>query len=37
MCETNKGFYVKAAQFAAAMRKIPKEYSLTLSPLQDKV
>ncbi|KAL1833527.1 hypothetical protein ACET3Z_003178 [Daucus carota] len=36
LCEANKGFYVKAAQFAAAMRKIPKEYSLALSPLQDK-
>lgn len=36
LCEANKGFYVKAAQFAAALRRIPKEYSLTLSPLQDK-
>ncbi|KAL8109263.1 uncharacterized protein LOC141671800 [Apium graveolens] len=36
LCEANKGFYVKAAQFAAALRKIPKEYSVTLSPLQDK-
>ncbi|KAF6152866.1 hypothetical protein GIB67_000889, partial [Kingdonia uniflora] len=31
LCETNKGFYVKAGQFVAAMRQVPKEYSSTLS------
>ncbi|KAL5721697.1 hypothetical protein ACHQM5_005310 [Ranunculus cassubicifolius] len=36
LCETNKGFYVKAGQFAAALRQIPKEFSSTLSSLQDK-
>ncbi|KAF6163951.1 hypothetical protein GIB67_023659 [Kingdonia uniflora] len=36
LCETNKGFYVKAGQFVAAMRQVPKEYSSTLSSLQDK-
>ncbi|XP_071723218.1 uncharacterized protein [Rutidosis leptorrhynchoides] len=35
LCETNKGFYVKAGQFVAAMRQIPKEYSSTLSSLHD--
>ncbi|KAI5648180.1 hypothetical protein M9H77_34185 [Catharanthus roseus] len=35
LCETNRGFYVKAGQFAAAIRQVPKEYSSTLSSLQD--
>ncbi|KAL9273562.1 AarF domain-containing protein [Drosera capensis] len=35
LCETNKGFYVKAGQFVAAPRQVPKEYSSTLSSLQD--
>ncbi|XP_062107684.1 uncharacterized protein LOC133818678 isoform X2 [Humulus lupulus] len=35
LCEVNKGFYVKAGQFVAALRNVPKEYSLTLSVLQD--
>ncbi|XP_073139916.1 uncharacterized protein [Henckelia pumila] len=35
LCDTNKGFYVKAGQFVAAMRQVPKEYSSTLSVLQD--
>lgn len=37
LCETNKGFYVKAGQFVAALRQVPKEYSSTLSSLQDQV
>ncbi|KAG9132366.1 hypothetical protein Leryth_013034 [Lithospermum erythrorhizon] len=37
LCETNRGFYVKAGQFAAAVRQVPKEYSLTLSSLRDQV
>ncbi|KAK9115727.1 hypothetical protein Sjap_014674 [Stephania japonica] len=36
LCEVNKGFYVKAGQFVAAVRQVPKEYSSTLSSLQDK-
>ncbi|OVA08025.1 UbiB domain [Macleaya cordata] len=36
LCEANKGFYVKDGQFVAAMRQVPKEYSSTLSSLQDK-
>ncbi|CAI9110306.1 OLC1v1010306C1 [Oldenlandia corymbosa var. corymbosa] len=35
LCELNRGFYVKAGQFVAAMRQVPKEYSSTLSSLQD--
>ncbi|KAJ0043275.1 hypothetical protein Pint_18275 [Pistacia integerrima] len=35
LCETNRGFYVKAGQFVAAMRQVPKEYFSTLSSLQD--
>ncbi|KAI5336359.1 hypothetical protein L3X38_015626 [Prunus dulcis] len=35
LCEVNRGFYVKAGQFVAALRQVPKEYSLTLSSLQD--
>ncbi|KAL8038223.1 hypothetical protein ABFX02_11G091300 [Erythranthe guttata] len=35
LCDANKGFYVKAGQFVAAMRQVPKEYSSTLSSLQD--
>nr|KJB10342.1 hypothetical protein B456_001G196700 [Gossypium raimondii] len=37
LCEINKGFYVKAGQFVSSLRQIPKEYSLTLSSLQDQV
>ncbi|KAH7571593.1 hypothetical protein JRO89_XS04G0093700 [Xanthoceras sorbifolium] len=37
LCETNKGFYIKAGQFVAAMQQVPKEYSSTLSSLQDQV
>ena len=37
LCEYNKGFYVKAGQFVAALRQVPKEYSTTLSVLQDQV
>ncbi|GAB4827358.1 hypothetical protein Ancab_034245 [Ancistrocladus abbreviatus] len=36
LCDANKGLYVKAGQFAAALRQVPKEYSSTLSSLQDK-
>ncbi|KAI4375526.1 hypothetical protein MLD38_013384 [Melastoma candidum] len=36
LCEINRGFYVKAGQFVAAMRQAPKEYVSTLSSLQDK-
>ncbi|CAK9143456.1 unnamed protein product [Ilex paraguariensis] len=35
LCEANKGFYVKAGQFVAALAQVPKEYSSTLSSLQD--
>ncbi|XP_044468199.1 aarF domain-containing protein kinase 1 isoform X2 [Mangifera indica] len=35
LCEINKGFYIKAGQFVAAVRQVPKEYSSTLSSLQD--
>lgn len=35
LCEANKGFYVKAGQFVAALRQVPKEYSSTLAALQD--
>ncbi|KAK6913507.1 ABC1 atypical kinase-like domain [Dillenia turbinata] len=35
LCESNKGFYVKAAQFVAALRQVPKEYTSALSSLQD--
>ncbi|XP_077240999.1 protein kinase superfamily protein isoform X2 [Tasmannia lanceolata] len=35
LCEANRGFYVKAGQFIAAMSHVPKEYSSTLSSLQD--
>ncbi|KAB1211359.1 putative aarF domain-containing protein kinase 1 [Morella rubra] len=35
LCEANKGFYVKAGQFVAAIRQVPEEYSSTLSSLQD--
>ncbi|KAL2252600.1 UNVERIFIED_CONTAM: AarF domain-containing protein kinase 1, partial [Sesamum indicum] len=37
LCDANKGFYVKAGQFVAAMRQVPREYSSTLSSLQDQV
>ncbi|KAG9457631.1 hypothetical protein H6P81_002139 [Aristolochia fimbriata] len=36
LCEANKGFYVKAGQFIASIRQVPKEYTSTLSSLQDK-
>lgn len=36
LCEANKGFYVKAGQFVSSLRQVPKEYSSTLSSLQDK-
>ncbi|KAL6523022.1 hypothetical protein OROMI_031370 [Orobanche minor] len=35
LCDANKGFYAKAGQFVAAMRQVPREYSSTLSSLQD--
>ncbi|KAJ9702995.1 hypothetical protein PVL29_004661 [Vitis rotundifolia] len=35
LCEANKGFYVKAGQFVAALRQAPKEYISILSSLQD--
>ncbi|GFP82388.1 uncharacterized aarf domain-containing protein kinase 1 [Phtheirospermum japonicum] len=35
LCDANKGFYVKAGQFITAMRQVPREYSSTLSSLQD--
>uniref|UniRef100_M1CVU7 Ubiquinone biosynthesis protein coq-8 n=1 Tax=Solanum tuberosum TaxID=4113 RepID=M1CVU7_SOLTU len=35
MWEANKGIYIKAGQFVAAIRQVPKEYSTTLSSLQD--
>ncbi|CAL5373748.1 unnamed protein product [Camellia sinensis] len=37
LCEANKGFYVKAGQFVAALQQVPKEYSSTLISLQDQV
>ncbi|TKY56662.1 AarF domain-containing protein kinase 1 [Spatholobus suberectus] len=37
ICEANKGFYVKAGQFVAAQKVLPREYSSTLSSLQDQV
>ncbi|KAF8010288.1 hypothetical protein BT93_J1038 [Corymbia citriodora subsp. variegata] len=36
LCEANKGFYVKAGQFVAAIRQVPEEYVSTLSSLHDK-
>lgn len=35
LCEANKGFYVKAGQFVSSLRQVPKEYTSTLSSLQD--
>ncbi|KAL1223227.1 putative ABC1 protein [Cardamine amara subsp. amara] len=35
LCESNKGFYVKAGQFVASLKLVPKEYILILSSLQD--
>lgn len=35
LCQLNKGFYVKAGQFAASLRQTPNEYSSILSSLQD--
>ncbi|CAK8538082.1 unnamed protein product [Lathyrus sativus] len=37
LCEANKGFYVKAGQFIASQKVLPREYSSTLSSLQDQV
>ncbi|KAL2317303.1 hypothetical protein Fmac_031179 [Flemingia macrophylla] len=37
LCEANRGFYVKAGQFAASQKVLPREYSSTLSSLQDQV
>lgn len=37
LCETNRGFYIKAGQFLASLQHMPKEYVATLSVLQDKV
>ncbi|KAG0462496.1 hypothetical protein HPP92_020972 [Vanilla planifolia] len=37
LCETNGGFYVKAGQYVSSMGHVPKEYSSTLSSLQDQV
>uniref|UniRef100_A0A2P2J7B5 Putative aarF domain-containing protein kinase 1 n=1 Tax=Rhizophora mucronata TaxID=61149 RepID=A0A2P2J7B5_RHIMU len=37
LCEANKGFYIKAGQFVATLRQVPKEYSSILSSLQDQV
>lgn len=37
LCEANGGFYVKAGQFVSSLRQVPKEYTSTLSCLQDKV
>ncbi|GAU36770.1 hypothetical protein TSUD_213370 [Trifolium subterraneum] len=37
LCEDNKGFYVKAGQFIASQKVLPREYSSTLSSLQDQV
>ncbi|XP_039159652.1 aarF domain-containing protein kinase 1 isoform X3 [Eucalyptus grandis] len=36
LCEANKGFYVKAGQFVAALRQVPEEYVSKLSSLQNK-
>ncbi|PUZ45166.1 hypothetical protein GQ55_8G200400 [Panicum hallii var. hallii] len=35
LCELNGGFYVKAGQYVSSLRQVPKEYSSTLSCLQD--
>ncbi|GLT97340.1 hypothetical protein SLE2022_149100 [Rubroshorea leprosula] len=35
LCERNRGFYAKAGQFVAGLQKVSKEYSSTLSSLQD--
>ncbi|KAK2973160.1 hypothetical protein RJ640_009583 [Escallonia rubra] len=35
LCEANRGFYVKAGQFVAALRQVPSEYSSALKSLQD--
>ncbi|RDX69318.1 putative aarF domain-containing protein kinase 1, partial [Mucuna pruriens] len=37
LCEANKGFYVKAGQFVATQKVLPREYSSTFSSLQDQV
>lgn len=36
LCESNKGFYIKAGQFMASVQHVPKEFTSTLSSLQDK-
>nr|CAB3491746.1 unnamed protein product [Digitaria exilis] len=35
LCKVNGGFYVKAGQYVSSLRQVPKEYSSTLSCLQD--
>ncbi|XP_060185841.1 uncharacterized protein LOC132615297 isoform X1 [Lycium barbarum] len=35
MCDVNRGIYIKAGQFVASIRQVPKEYSTLLSSLQD--
>ncbi|KAL2322159.1 hypothetical protein Fmac_026538 [Flemingia macrophylla] len=35
LCEANRGFYVKAGQFVASQKVLPREYSSTFSSLQD--
>ena len=37
LCESNRGFYIKAGQFVASMQQVPKQFVSTLSVLQDKV
>ncbi|KAL8251526.1 hypothetical protein R6Q59_035219 [Mikania micrantha] len=37
LCEMNQGFYIKAGQFVASVRQVPKEYSSTLASLQDQL
>lgn len=36
LCESNKGFYIKAGQFMASLQHVPQEFTSTLSTLQDK-
>ena len=37
LCEANKGYYVKIGQYVASLPLVPKEYTTTLSSLQDQV
>ncbi|KAK4373397.1 hypothetical protein RND71_008781 [Anisodus tanguticus] len=37
MCDANKGIYIKAGQFVASIKQVPKEYSNSLSLLHDQV